>query len=224
MSSASDPHAGEEEVLDSLPPDSVSLAEAFVSYTQSAQETILARLRTLASRVATRRTPQQPKPAVAPARLDSFDGLPTADVDRRISCRSHSEAVLTAAVGDVKAILDTGASRCVMGSKLVGPFLSQLGDQKQHVRVAKSSVRFRFGNNQTLTSERRLLVPLRVAKGPEMWIGIEVVPGATPLLMSKRALKMLGGIIDTTTDTCQLSRLHMHIPPFRSTLGQLAYT
>ena len=41
---------------------------------------------------------------------------------------------------------------------------------------------------------------------------MEIVPGATPLLFSKRAIKQLGGIIDTSTDSCYLQRLHRDLP------------
>ena len=110
--------------------------------------------------------------------------------------------------GPIEAILDTGASRCVMGKRLVSGFLSQL-DEAVHkkVRVLKSEVRFRFGNNQTLLSEQRLLLPFRTAQAQTLWLGIEVVPGGTPLLFSKRALKQLHAVIDTRNDQCHLHRL-----------------
>ena len=41
---------------------------------------------------------------------------------------------------------------------------------------------------------KRILLPLR-CQGPCLWLAIEVVPGATPLLSSKRAIKQLGGLL-----------------------------
>lgn len=114
----------------------------------------------------------------------------------------------------IQAILDTGASCCVMGKRLVPAFIRQLSDAVKHqVRVTRSSVQFRFGNNQTLCSEQRVLLPIRTGQPSQvLWLGIEVVPGSTPLLFSKRAIKQLGGIIDTTRDACYLDRLKRSLP------------
>ena len=120
----------------------------------------------------------------------------------------------------VQAIVDTGASRCVIGSKLVPGLLQQIPSKvRSKIRQVESSVKFRFGNNQTLTSERRLLLPLRCKDGKELWLGVEVVPGLTPFLFSKRALKQLGGRVCTVTDTCTLEKLHVHLPLDTSASG-----
>ena len=52
-----------------------------------------------------------------------------------------------------RAILDTGASRCVIGEKIWQQLLQQLPTVvQQQVRQVDSQVSFRFGNNQSLTS------------------------------------------------------------------------
>ena len=108
----------------------------------------------------------------------------------------------------VLAILDTGASRCVMGADLLPKFLKQLSTQvRDKIRVTESRMKFRFGNNQTLTGQKRVLLPMQ-HPSCSLWLGVEVVPGATPLLFSKRAIKQLDGVIDTGKDTCFLRRLH----------------
>ena len=108
----------------------------------------------------------------------------------------------------ITAILDTGASRCVLGSSFVARLLSQIPSaDRQAVKEMPSSVRFRFGNNSTLTSQRKILLPLWDPNNRRIWLGVEVVPGKTPFLLSKRALKSLGGVIDTRDDTCKLERL-----------------
>ena len=108
----------------------------------------------------------------------------------------------------ITAILDTGASRCVLGSSFVARLLSQIPSaDRQAVKEVPSSVRFRFGNNSTLTSQRKILLPLWAPNNRRIWLGVEVAPGKTPFLLSKRALKSLGGVIDTRDDTCKLDRL-----------------
>ena len=107
------------------------------------------------------------------------------------------------------AILDTGASRCVIGEKTWQLLLRQLPDKIQsQVRRLDSRVSFRFGNNQSLTSVCKMQIPLaNSVTGRKLWLSIEVVPGSTPFLFSKRAFKQLGGILDTTRDVCILQRL-----------------
>ncbi|CAE7226014.1 unnamed protein product, partial [Symbiodinium necroappetens] len=118
----------------------------------------------------------------------------------------------------IKAILDTGASRCVMGKCLLATFVSQLSDATRAlIKVMKSSVKFRFGNNQTLLSELRVLLPFCTGHQQILWLAIEIVPGSTPLLFSKKALKQLGGVIDTCEDVCHLKllqkKLHLSTGP-----------
>ena len=128
--------------------------------------------------------------------------------------RETEGSVLTAdnSSARVLAILDTGASRCVMGDHFLKAFLSQLdGKTRAQTRVAPSSVRFRFGNNQSLTSQKRLLLPLMSPSSQLLWLSLEIVPGRTPLLFSKRAIKQLGGIINTINDSCRLTKLGREI-------------
>ena len=111
------------------------------------------------------------------------------------------------------AILDTGASRCVVGENVWKRVLSSLpGVLQNQIRIHDSQVRFRFGNNQSLTSSFRVQVPLlNQSSHKRLWLSIEVVPGNTPFLFSKRAFKQLGGILNTTDDTCFLQRLNRSI-------------
>ena len=110
------------------------------------------------------------------------------------------------------AILDTGASRCIIGSKMLDQLLQRLPeDIRSTVQKKPSQIKFRFGNNQTLTSMYRVLLPLQGSAHERVWLGVEVVEGKTPFLFSKRAFKQLGGILDTTTDQCTLTRLQKSI-------------
>ena len=86
-------------------------------------------------------------------------------------------------------------------------------DVRSLVQQRPSQVKFRFGNNQTLTSMYKVLFPVSQSTGDKVWLGVEVVSGMTPFLFSKRAFKQLGGILDSTQDTCTLTRLQktMHL-------------
>ena len=108
------------------------------------------------------------------------------------------------------AILDTGASRCVIGSVNLNHFLEDLQpDIRQAIKRVDSKVKFRFGNGEHLTSECKGLLPLQSGEDQKrLWLTVEVVPGSTPFLFSKRAFKLLGGALDTRNDTCLLHRLN----------------
>ena len=106
------------------------------------------------------------------------------------------------------AILDTGASRCIIGEKTLKDLQSQLLDSVVcKLKKTKSQVKFRFGNNQYLTSEYRIHFPLQREDSKPPWLAVEVVPGSTPFLFSKRAFKSLGGVLNTVRDSCILHKM-----------------
>ena len=112
----------------------------------------------------------------------------------------------------VAAILDSGASRCVIGNKLLEQFVQQLPSSiRAQVRESPSAVKFRFGNNFTLTSTKRVYLPLQATCGKLLWMGLKVVPGRTPFLLSQRVLKQLNGNVCTCSDTCCLESLGVQI-------------
>ena len=112
------------------------------------------------------------------------------------------------------AILDTGASRCIIGEKTLQALKGCLAvDVQSRLKTSPSKIKFRFGNNQTLTSSYRVHFPLKAQDSRTVWLAVEVVEGATPFLFSKRAFKLLGGSLDTTTDTCCMHRLHSEAIP-----------
>ena len=92
-----------------------------------------------------------------------------------------------------EAVIDTGASRSVIGSERVQGLLEALsGNVRTPIKKMASSVNFRFGNSGTLQSMYALCIPRR-QKG---WIRVEVVQGRTPFLVSNAIMKELGVMID----------------------------
>ena len=105
------------------------------------------------------------------------------------------------------AVLDTGASRSVIGSELVPSLLKDLSASvRTRVKEVPSHIGFRFGNNQVLYSQSQIQVPLS-SPGRRTWLVIEVVPGATPFLLSIRAMKCLGAQIDLEKNEVYLKNL-----------------
>ena len=116
-----------------------------------------------------------------------------APVESPMTATASTEADMFFATHDTWGIVDTGATKTVMGSSHVKEFLENLHPQvKPHVRRSSSNVVFRFGNQGTLKAMHALVVPVC-----GMWLKISVVAGSTPFLISNTLLRALGAMIDT---------------------------
>ena len=118
----------------------------------------------------------------------------------------HSQTAVKAGSMTGLAIIDTGASRSVIGNDLVLPM-----SIRQQVREQPSKVGFRFGNNQVSYSFKQLQIPLVYGKH-RIWLLVEVVPKATPFLLSIKTMKSLGANIDLSQNTCFLKTLQRSLP------------
>ena len=91
------------------------------------------------------------------------------------------------------AILDTGASRTVVGKDGFRRFTEQLPPQiRRSIRTMRSKTVFRFGNNGTLPSLFAACIPF----DGKCWMKVEVVDGRTPFLLSNALLRQLGCHLD----------------------------
>ena len=105
------------------------------------------------------------------------------------------------------AILDTGASRSVIGDDHVPIMLQKLPEAvRSQVKEQPSCIGFRFGNNQIAYSYKQLRIPLIHGK-MRMWILVEVAPKATPFLLSIKTMKSLGAVLDLDQNTCYLKTM-----------------
>lgn len=85
-------------------------------------------------------------------------------------------------------IIDTGASKSVIGEKRVNALLSTLQPiHRESVKWQESETVFRFGNNGCLKSVGALFIPFG-----KRWMKVEVVQGMTPFLLSNSFLHALG--------------------------------
>ena len=92
-------------------------------------------------------------------------------------------------------ILDTGATKSVIGSKLLPALFESLpkGIRQQLFRT-KCDITFRFGNQGTLDSQQALVIPLNSLG---LGLKIAIVEGETPLLLSNTLIRTLKASIDT---------------------------
>ena len=94
------------------------------------------------------------------------------------------ETVLSAEVG-CPGIIDTGASKSVIGQRKVKKLIASLPANVRHrVQWGKSDTVFRFGDKATLSSVGAVYIPCGAC-----WMRLEVVSGDTPFLLSNAFLK-----------------------------------
>ena len=114
------------------------------------------------------------------------------------------------------AILDTGASRSVIGEDNLPMLLGQLPiTVRDRVKDRASRVAFRFGNNQIEYSYKQIHIPIEFRK-TRMWLIVEVVPKATPFLLSIQTMRQLGAVIDLQKSSCHLKAFKQEHPTARS--------
>ena len=108
----------------------------------------------------------------------------------------------------VAAILDTGASRTVIGKVQYKRFLDQLPTQvRSQIKTAPSQVIFRFGNNGTLPSLHSTYIPYG-----RKWFKVEVVDGKTPFLLSNAVLRQLRCKLDFEANNLWIPESQQTIP------------
>ena len=119
------------------------------------------------------------------------------------------------------AILDTGASRSVIGELHLPKLMSQLPEPvRSRVKEKASRIAFRFGNNQIEYSYKQVHIPIDQGK-IRMWLIVEVVPRGTPFLLSIQTMKRLGTVIDLQSNSCFLRSLNKAVQLFEGRTGLL---
>ena len=105
-------------------------------------------------------------------------------------------------------IIDTGASKSVIGRKKVKGLINSLPAAiRQRVQFGKSETVFRFGNNGTLPSVGALYIPFG-----ENWMRLEVVNGETPFLLSNAFLKATAADVCSTESALFFRKLGISVP------------
>ena len=112
-------------------------------------------------------------------------------------------------------IMDTGATKTVMGSNLIKPFLDNLNEEvRKKVRRSNCQITFRFGNLQTLDSTQALVIPIG-----HLHLKIAIVPGNTPFLLSNTLLRALKAATDFHNHVLISPMLDQAIPLVLSAKG-----
>ena len=118
-----------------------------------------------------------------------------------VSHATASAAVLTAAacpVGD--AVVDPGATSKVTGAAWLCAYIAALPPALRVSAVGRSvAVLFRFGHARRTLADRHWKVPICLG-GRLKRLGVYVVPGDLPLLLSRPALRAATAVLDLVCD------------------------
>ena len=132
--------------------------------------------------------------SLRPGNADVTDNQPLVDM----SCKAQThaptepEAQVCFATHGTMAILDSGASKTVVGSNQLSSLLQNFEPSlRSQLRRSPCSITFRFGNQGTLQSKEALIVPLG-----QLQLRIAIVPGDTPFLLSNTLLRALQAKVD----------------------------
>ena len=102
------------------------------------------------------------------------------------------------------AVLDSGASSTVCGTKWYKCFLETLTDaQKKKIVKRKGVKTFKFGDGNKLNSLYKVILPCVIAD-IEVSIITDVVNSDIPLLLSKDAMKKAGTCLNFEDDTVMM--------------------
>ena len=114
--------------------------------------------------------------------------------------KSHT-GLLPEALG--MAVLDSGCTKTVAGRTWMDEFMHTLTDEPKAL-VMKNQTRsiFRFGDGRESLSEESLDIPVTIGSQNYM-ISTDVVSNDIPLLLSKKAMKKAGMVLDFSNDTAE---------------------
>eukprot|EP00435_Cladocopium_sp_Y103_P049233 s274_g14.t1 len=108
-----------------------------------------------------------------------------------------------------KGILDTGATKSVIGSKLLPAFIESLpAEVRKQLFRTKCEITFRFGNAGTLDSQQALVIPLQSIG---LGLKIAIVDGETPLLLSNTLVRTLRASINSEQQVLSSPFLHSDV-------------
>ena len=122
-----------------------------------------------------------------------------------VDCETHHVLFAT---HNTLGVLDTGATKTVIGSDFVAELLGNLTeDARRQVRRCKCSIVFRFGNQGTLESSQALVIPIG-----NLMLKVAIVPGRTPFLISNTLVRTLKASIDAERDVLRSRLLTGEVP------------
>ena len=132
----------------------------------------------------------------------------TSQILENSQVKGQSEDWMLFATHGTYGVVDSGATKTVIGSSFVAELLQGLvPDVRKQVSRCSCNITFRFGNHGTLTSKHALIVPVG-----SLQLKIAIVDGNTPFLLSNTLLRALKAKVDCEFDRIVSSQLQKPIP------------
>ena len=119
-----------------------------------------------------------------------------------MSLKSDDNTLLGDTIGC--AVLDSGCNRTVCGRVWYNCYLDTLPEEaREKLKSDKSGTKFRFGNDETLESLFRVVIPCMIGKS-RVDISTDVVDSSIPLLLSKQAMKKCRTVLNFEKDSASI--------------------
>ena len=131
---------------------------------------------------------------------------------------NQAETVLFSEVHPGFAIMDSGATKSVIGDKTWQKWLALLANHGRQAEARKFVRDFRFGDGATIRSNVEVTFEANVA-GRERRITASVIPGQTPLLLARPVLEEWKVLQDYATGKIKMQDSSEWISPTRTSNG-----
>eukprot|EP00435_Cladocopium_sp_Y103_P010407 s1891_g2.t1 len=123
--------------------------------------------------------------------------------------RAFEPEMILLSTHGTNGILDTGATKSVIGSKLLPSFIESLpAEVRKQLCRTKCEITFRFGNQGTLDSQQALVIPL---SSIGLGLKVAIVEGETPLLLSNTLIRTLRASINSERQVLSSPLLHSDV-------------
>ena len=124
-------------------------------------------------------------------------------------CTPFEPEMILFSTHGTSGILDTGATKSVIGSKLLPAFIESLPhDVRKNLCRTRCEITFRFGNQGTLDSQQALVIPLTSIG---LGLKVAIVEGETPLLLSNTLIRTLRASINSERQVLSSPFLHSDV-------------
>ena len=86
-------------------------------------------------------------------------------------------------------VLDSGCTKTLCGEEWLNCYLDTLSEKEQkEIQTVKSDTELKFGDGQSVSSERSISISCRIARKSET-VETDVVKSKIPLLLNKNSMK-----------------------------------
>ena len=104
-------------------------------------------------------------------------------------------------------IIDTGCTKFLIGEETLNDWQDTL-NEKYNLEIVRApgKQKFKFGNGEVLVAKEIAQIPVGIG-GISGIVRPYIIPGRTPMLISKGFLKALGGRVDLGTDKLELPKI-----------------